>query len=214
MLVAIAHNAVPPDAREDERDVLVQVRCVADAINQLGHSCELIPVTLDLQALLQQLDRLRPQVVFNLVESLGGSDRLASTAAGVLEQANWVVTGSGSDTLWLSNLKTIAKQRLVASNLPTPAWCEPLDPFAEIGDRAPAPFRRGAVRLEDDPATARYIIKPLFEHASLGMDQSSIVKAASWDELTHRVACRSRQLGRPCFAERYIEGREFNLSLL
>ena len=204
MLVAIAHNAVSPDAREDERDVLVQARAVGQSLQQLGHSYELVPVDLDLSSVLEKMRRLNPDLLFNLAESLAGSDRFASLAVGALEQLGLPMTGSDSDVLWLSNHKTLAKERMVLSNLPTPDWVDP---------------RRGGVTLfrrdlAKSPDGARYIIKPIFEHASIGMDQSAIVRPTNWQDLAEALYERSLLQKRPCFAERYIEGREFNISLL
>jgi D-alanine-D-alanine ligase len=60
----------------------------------------------------------------------------------------------------------------------------------------------------------RYVLKTIYEHASFALDDDSIISAADAQSLRGRVVQRARSLGRPCFAERYVEGREFNLSLL
>ncbi|MGE0758354.1 MAG: hypothetical protein AB7O38_15100, partial [Pirellulaceae bacterium] len=122
MLVVIAHNAVSSGAREDEQDVLVQAAEVEGALRQLGHDARLVPVSLDLEAFVRRLQQWQPAVVFNLIESLAGSDRSAALAAAVIEQAGFALTGSGADSLWVSNHKVVAKQALSAAGLPTPAW--------------------------------------------------------------------------------------------
>jgi D-alanine-D-alanine ligase len=57
-----------------------------------------------------------------------------------------------------------------------------------------------------------YIVKSVWEHASIGIDEASVV------ETPHKAAAvarkRQRRYGGEWFAERFIEGREFNLSLL
>jgi D-alanine-D-alanine ligase len=58
------------------------------------------------------------------------------------------------------------------------------------------------------------ILKPVWEHASLGMDDSAVMSVASADEQRRRVNDWAQWLGRPCFSEDYIDGREFNLSVL
>ena len=58
---------------------------------------------------------------------------------------------------------------------------------------------------------ALVIVKPVWEHGSLGLDDASVVKAA---EAAALVAERERQFGTAHFAEAYVEGREFNLALL
>jgi D-alanine-D-alanine ligase len=58
-----------------------------------------------------------------------------------------------------------------------------------------------------------WIIKSLWEHASLGLDQSSLVRG-SFHELAAILCTNAPRLGGACFAELFVEGREFNLSLL
>ena len=85
MRITVLHNAVAPEARDDELDVLVQVEAVTQALRQLGHEPRALPCTLDLEALRQALLQDRPDVVFNLTEGLGGTDRLQHLAPSLLE---------------------------------------------------------------------------------------------------------------------------------
>ncbi len=67
-----------------------------------------------------------------------------------------------------------------------------------------------------------WIFKTVWEHASFGIEDDSLVAevgelppgAEAGEDWQARLARRERELGRPYFAERYVEGREFNLSLL
>jgi D-alanine-D-alanine ligase len=63
-------------------------------------------------------------------------------------------------------------------------------------------------------AGAAYVLKTLWEHASFGLDEHSIVRPADEAALSDLLRQSARRLRRPCFAERYVEGREFNLSVL
>lgn len=198
MRVAIVHNAISPRARADEQDVLVQVAVVRTALTELRADCEVIPVDLNLNFVVKRLRESRPDVVFNLVESLGDSDRLAPSAAAVLEVCGFSITGSSSTALWLSNHKTLAKERMRSAGLPTPVWhdLESLTPDAKIATRM------------------RFILKPITEHASLGMDDGALVQPADAEQLRHMLQQHSEKIGHLCFAEQFIVGREFNLSLL
>ena len=193
MKVAILHNAVADLDTAAERDVLVQVEAVEQAMAKLGHASRRIACTLDLESAEESLTADRPAVVFNLVESLGGSDRLAHLAAVLLDDLDLPYTGTHSTALHLTNNKPGAKARLRAAGLPTPDWAT----AAETGQLAPP-----------------YIIKAVWEHASIGLDDHAIVRAGDGSTVAAQVESRSRQLGRQCFAEQFIEGREFNLSLV
>ena len=54
----------------------------------------------------------------------------------------------------------------------------------------------------------------MWEHASIGLDAEAVVEAASDRLLETLMAQRKRKLGGACFAEAYIEGREFNIAIL
>lgn len=214
MFVAIAFNAVSADAPEDERDVLVEIAAVRAALDLLGHRYVLRPVTLDLAGLADSLRKHRPDIVFNLVESLDSVDALAPCAAAAIEQLGLPLTGSRSDTLWLSNHKPLAKQFMRSARLPTPDWFDPVwAPF----DRTKIEDARTGSETDDSPDSwhdQRFIVKPRSEHASFGMDESSIIQPRNQFELGQLVEQHSHRLGQPCFAEKYIDGREFNVSLL
>src|SRR5690606_11631688 len=60
----------------------------------------------------------------------------------------------------------------------------------------------------------QYILKAIGEHASLGLDDSAVVQVATATELRNKLILQTERLKKPCFAEQFIAGREFNLSLL
>jgi D-alanine-D-alanine ligase len=193
MKVVLLHNAVADSDSPAERDVLVQVEAVEGALRSLGHAPRRLACTLNLESVEESLTVDRPAVVFNLVESLGGSDRLAHLASALLDDLDFPYTGTPAAALHLTNNKPGAKRRLREAGLPTADW-------AAGGD---------GVALAPP-----YIIKAVWEHASIGLDDHAVIYAGDGSTVTQQIESRSRQLGRPCFAEQFIEGREFNLSVL
>jgi D-alanine-D-alanine ligase len=199
VLVAIIHNALPANASPSDRDVLDQVQVVRKALEKRAHHVEVRTCSLDLETSRQELLRLRPDVVFNLVESLGGFDRLQHLATALWDVMGLPYTGNPTEALLLTNHKLLAKQMLMQSGLPTPAW---------LGARS------GDCSLSAFPPDGRFIIKAIGEHASVGLDDEALVRADGPADLKAQLLRRTESLGHECFAERYIEGREFNLSLL
>jgi D-alanine-D-alanine ligase-like ATP-grasp enzyme/ribosomal protein S18 acetylase RimI-like enzyme len=193
--VVILHNAVAADDTPSDRDVLVQVAAVEAACQQLGHRARRLSCTLNFELVEESLVHDRPDVVFNLVESLGDSDRLAHLAAVLLNDLDLPYTGTPARTLHVTNNKPLTKQNLRAAGLPTAEWVAP--PFSLEARLAPP-----------------YIIKAIWEHASIGLDDHAVVQSGDGSSVAAQIDSRSRQLGRPCFAEQFISGREFNLSLL
>jgi D-alanine-D-alanine ligase len=193
--VAVVYGAVAADAAPDEQDVLVEVDTVQQALTALGFAPVAVPLTLDLEAVRRRLLHLRPAFVFNLVESVEGLGRLIHLAPALYESLGLPYTGAGSEAMYLTSNKPLAKRLLAAAGIATPEGVEP----ATQG--LPAPAFAGP-----------YIVKSVWEHASIGIDESSVVEDAR--KLAAVARKRQRRFGGEWFAERFIEGREFNLSLL
>jgi len=209
--VAVLHNAVSLGQSESDQDVLEQARAVDEALQTLGHEPIRVDCTLDLASLRNRLDEIRPEVVFNLVESLGGSDWLIHVVPALLDVLGLPYTGSRTEAIFLSTQKLLAKERLRQAGLPTPDWIAP--PL--FGAALPA-FGAGLPTPPQPPTaglSGPWILKTISEHASFAIDDDSLVRKAP-DDWRAWLESRRRELGRPCFIEQFVEGREFNLSLL
>jgi D-alanine-D-alanine ligase len=62
--------------------------------------------------------------------------------------------------------------------------------------------------------TDTYMIKPCWEDASVGLDDEAVLQTANREILLSALQKRKKNLGMDCFAEAYIDGREFNVALL
>lgn len=82
------------------------------------------------------------------------------------------------------------------------------------GIPTPAFFTAASLRAGVAVPPGRYIVKSVWEHASIGIDGNSVVTVAGAEELKSRIAELGVRLGGDCFAESYIEGREFNLAVV
>lgn len=195
--VLVLHEAFGDAARVDELDALVQVREVSAALEQLRVPVVTQAIGLDLDNGLRALQGAGASAVFNLVESLNGRGELIGLVPALLESAAITFTGSGSAAINLSSNKLLAKRWMRAHDIATPDW---------LGDPG------GGAREARAAADEQWIVKSLWEHASLGLDDGSVVAGsyAAGERITERAAT----FGGQWFAERYIEGREFNVSLL
>ena len=185
------------DISADHEDVLYQVQSVKDTLISMGHECTELAFSYDLEKFGTRINRVAPDLVFNLVESLGGKGSLIHLAPAILDTLNIPYTGSGTDTIYRTSNKLFAKEWLKANGVPTPDYFSPDDHIAGIEDLC-----------------GEYIIKSVWEHASIGIGDQSIVTPKSASELLKEMTVRKTSLGGQCFAEKYIEGREFNLSML
>jgi D-alanine-D-alanine ligase len=205
MRIAIVHNEVADAGAPDERDVLVQTEAVREALIARGHQVEALSCTLDLTQLRQRLESLRPDLVFNLVESLGGTGRLIHLAPSLLDAMGMAYTGACAEAIQLTSHKILAKDRLRGLGLPTPDWVGPFPPDLPALSSAAAPATGDS---------GHWILKSLWEHASIGLDETSVVTCNRVDQLPEALRAHAAVFGGACFAERFVEGREFNLSLL
>jgi D-alanine-D-alanine ligase len=205
MRIAVLHDDIPDAAAPDAADVLVQAETVSAALKRFGHDVVALPCTLNLDALHRRIEAEKPDVVFNLVESINGQGALIHLVPFCLDSWEIPYTGAPAAAILETSNKIMAKERMVANGLPTATW------------EGPFPGRRSLVAgnfesaREDEIIT--WIIKSVWEHASIGLDADGLVeetRAGIWPVLRLRATA----LGGACFAETYIDGREFNLSIL
>lgn len=188
----VLHEAIDAGARPDEADTLVQAGHVSAALQELGWPVTVLPADLNLGAMLREIGRLQPTFVFNLVESLGGDGRLVHFVPSLLQSSRIPFTGSGGDAMFLTSQKRLAKRHMRSNGISTPFDFGPGDAY--IGDKT------------------TWIVKSVWEHASLGMDDGCVVN--SLPAARKRFRASKMLHGGEWFAEKFIEGREFNLSLV
>jgi D-alanine-D-alanine ligase len=193
---ALLFGRLPQQPGNDEQDVLVEAATVGGALKDLGYPAVELPLTLDLRKASRRLRRLDPPFVFNLVVSLEGQDRLAHLAPALLDSLGLPYTGSPTEAMFITSNKLLAKERLRAADIRTPAW---------------ARIEKAAAREPDFPPP--YIVKSVWEHASIGLTGSAV--AHDGQSLAEELRRRGSRGGtRTLFVEAYVEGREFNLALL
>lgn len=193
--VAIVYGRVSPDAPPDEQDALVQVNAVRAALGRLGYRAIDVPLSLDLGVSAAVLRSSAPLLAFNLTETISGHGRLIHLAPSLLDSLGIPYTGAPADAMFLTSHKLLAKKTLASAGLDTPPWA--------------AAAAVGGSHLFPPP----YIVKSIWEHASIGLEDSSVAqdRAALAAEIERRAV---REGTENLFVEGYIEGREFNLALL
>lgn len=167
---------------------------VAVALADAGYEAHLVSVDGDLAGLRARLSDLRPDVAFNLCESLAGDARLESAVPLVLDLLGVPFTGSPPEVLSLALRKDRVKQRLQAAGISTPAACVMSHP--DDACDLPMPL----------------IVKPVREDGSVGITSASVVHdERALAEAVERVTSEYRQ---PALVEQFVDGRELNVALL
>lgn len=186
--LALLYDVDAETGRPDSSDTLVEAQAIAAAAASLGLDTERIPVGLDLGAVARALRALAPYAVVNLVESLEGCGELVHVVPALLESLGLPFTGCTALALGATSHKVAAKKQLLAAEIATPAL-----------------FGAGA---DDGP----WIVKAVAEHASLGLDDSSVVRGR--DAVESVLAARRAEFGGEWFAERFVAGRELNVAII
>ena len=197
MRVLILYDEPAPDAPADGLDVLDQVEVVEVGLRALGHRTERLGLSADAAVASAAIAAASTDITFNLVESFAGRGRLIHLAPTLLEALGRAYVGAPAEAVFATSNKLVSKCVMAAANLPTPAW---IDPANLAGD--------------DDFQPGTYIVKSVWEHASIGLDEDSVIEATTRAEVLGAIADRLPALGYSGFAERYVDGREFNLSVI
>ncbi len=178
MKVAILVDRASLVARSPSENLRATVAAIERALRLRGYDPSV--------AALSDLKRLRPDVVFNLCESIEGDPRREAEAVETVRTMGFPITGNPARALRTALDKTRAKAVLRRAGLRVPRACIP---------------GTGPLRF---PA----IVKPRREDASIGIDRRSVVR--TWPEARRQIA----HLKSEAVVEEYVDGREFNVSVL
>ena len=199
--IAVLHNTdydAELTAAVDVSAVLVAAEAVAAGLREAGYVPRLVGVAGDdLLAVAATLRAAQDALVFNLCESLAGDARNELVVPAVLDLFNVRYTGSDALALGSCLHKNRCKDILRGRGVATPAG-------ACLA--TPADFQ-----LVDDFA-APWFLKLAHEDASVGIETSNVVQTSA--AMRARVTALWDTYHQPVIAERFIAGREVNVTIL
>jgi D-alanine-D-alanine ligase len=184
-------NKISGNPTEDEMDVLSQAAQVESALLELGYISSREFMDLNLELSRQNILSYSPELVFNLVETIDQRGDLIYLAPALLGSMRIPYTGCPLDGMFLTSNKILTKKLLAHNGVRTPEWFESTGPI-------------------DLNPSKTYIAKPLWEDASVGITDSSVFRGSDAEVLI-RV---KERWGKGFFTEEFIDGREFNISVL
>lgn len=193
-LIAILHGDIPPDAPLDEQDTLDQCERVERSLHELGYRTERVELSLDMKKAVKRLKELKPDCVFNLVDSVNSQSALCYMGPLACEIAGFKHTSAGSEAIYFTTSKPLAKRMFRMYGLPT---------AIEIPD---------LLKAKKLPQKGKYIVKSATEDGGVGMDYSCV--SDNLAALKKVAKKKQKQYGGVWFAEKYIEGREFNVAIV
>ena len=190
----LLHQQIVDPKAQDQLDTLIQIENVDKALIELGYVTLIKEFNLEnTEILFAEIKGFNPDFVFNLVEMEGRFLHLAPT---LLELNKIPYSGCSSDATYTTTNKVLAKVLLRHVGLSTADWYEPsfIDASALLNKQV--------------------IIKSMVEDASINIDDSSVRVFDTKESLESFIVSKDKQFNDKFFAEEYIDGREFNLSII
>ena len=194
--IVILHSDISPDAAEDELDCLEQAEAIAQALRTLKYEPLPLPFELNLNHTITMLQSIKPLAVFNIVETLDSKGSLIHFAPALLDSLKIPYTGCPTQAVFQTSNKPLSKKVMHYAGIATPGWIEQ-DGFSS-----------------QQEFSGQYLIKSSWEHASIGLDENSIIISTDKANILKEMKHREEKLGGSCYAETYIDGREFNVALI
>lgn len=197
--VLVAYNAdwLVTDVRANS-DVVAMAVGVRSALERRGFSAELLAVSgEDVCEVVQRVRSHRPDLVFNLCESLLRDARHEPVLPALLDLYGIPYTGSAPLALGIALRKSRTKELMRARGVPTP------EAVAIVpGESADAALALGFP----------VIVKPGREDASIGIEAGSVVRTP--EALADRVRRIHDEFRQEALVERFIDGRELYVTVL
>lgn len=202
--IGITFDATNPADRKRGRkkdaisstSILSTVVLVEDVLKRAGHEMVRIGVEYPMRNLVRRLEQSQVDAIFNLCEGVSDNSLLEISVAGLYELLGLPYTGNDPIALGLCLNKAKTKALLSYMNIPTPKHVILDADMAEWKDQIPFPV----------------IVKPSREDASIGISSESVVRDV--EALRARVQFIVQKYEQPAIVEQFIEGREFNVTVI
>lgn len=198
--IVTIYDATPGCQKDSEikeaLDIVKDAKKIQDILEAEGFAIETLGLNFPILEKIQALVRLKPDLIFNLCEGLGDNSYSEVQVASVLELLGLPFTGSGSLSLALCHDKALTKSVLNAHGVPNPKHgvIEPGEKISMNGLEFPL------------------IVKPIHEDGSFGIEEDSIV--SNLQNLKAKALNIHTTFQQAAIVEEYIDGREFNVSIL
>lgn len=182
----------PPDANA-EFDHPSTIGVIAAAIEASGFKVKKIG---NASRLLEKIDHLDVDIVFNISEGISGRNRESQVPV-LLEMRGIPFVGSDALTLGMTLDKIMAKKIFISEKIPTPKFFE---------------VKTVDALNDTDHLKFPLIVKPRFEGSSKGLSDNSRVE--TMEELKKQVEYIIGAYKQPALIEEFISGQEFTVAVV
>ena len=170
---------------------------VVTALKALGHEVHLGAIYKNPRDVIDLVERIQPDLVWNFVQTFHGTRHFESHIAGVLELCRVPYTGCGHRALMLCQDKALSKEILKHHRVP-------VAPF--VVSRRTQPLKKLS------RAIFPVMVKPLAEEGSVGISRDSF--AETEEQALARIHFLHGRLKQDVIIERYVWGREIYMGVI
>jgi D-alanine-D-alanine ligase len=186
----IIYNKPGSEALADELDVIEQVDFVEKNLIELEIDTYRKSITSDFMSEVAQLIEEKPDFVFNLVESINNKGELNYFVPALLNLNSISYSGNPLEAIFMTTNKILSGRTMLNAGIASP--------------RSVAPSQMHLLK----PGSP-YIIKPIWEDGSLGITEESVFTFSEDYRSRLQIFDDSHWT-----IQEYIDGREFNLSVI
>jgi len=186
----IIYNEPREGALADELDVLDQVTHIENHLTKLGISVSRKGITTGFMGEIASLALEKPDFVFNLVESINNKGELNYFIPALLNMYSIPYSGNPLEAMFITTSKTLAGKTMLNAGIKIPNAFTPSEKKLLVTGQ-------------------KYIVKPIWEDGSLGITEESVFECKPGFDKKLKGLDDSHW-----FIEDFIDGREFNISVL
>ena len=193
--LGIAANVYNGEAKSEESDLMNRALNIERTLRERGYRVSIFNFN-RFPEVIDDLKNSDVDLVINMCERINGSSLLEPHGAAVFDMLRIPYTGSNPFTLSLCIDKIRVKKLLSYHNIPTPKWDYAYTMEDKISEDLRYPL----------------IIKPANTDNSIGITNDSVV--TNRRELQKQLERIIVEVGSPALVEEYIEGDEYDVSIL
>ena len=180
----------------EELTPMEEFEYMAKSLNRVGFDTYTLNIFDDIQLMLNDFKKNRPDIIFNFVELYKDEPQFEMNIVGIYELLGIPYTGATAMALVNCQSKIFVKRMLTSKGINTPRFFIITEPKERYNHTLNYPL----------------MVKPVLEDASVGIENESIVN--NYKQLKERINYILKCFYQPALVEEFIDGRELNVAVL
>jgi len=182
--------------RQDQLDTLHEVETVKKSLENWWHKVSSLDFDINLEKNIENIKKIKPDFIFNLVEDVLWKWKLVHLTTTFLEYLKIPYSGCDNQSMFVTTDKVLSKKIMKSNKIRTADWFDVKNIDSKLNKKS------------------KYIIKAVDEDASVWIDETCIIKWTNIKKIKKKLIEKEKEIWSRFFAEEFIDGREFNISIM